>query len=249
MVRTTHPEITKLVRDTNLIFSGTIVELRASSVANLPPQDNFAVVSVDNPLRFDAALGDLRGRKITVALVDGGELQPDNKEIFFTLNWIHGGGIAAREVRHLDVRLEDEVAAEVARLPERHLADRVASALLVVVAEIRKTTPTTFDVRWRNAPQWATASFRVVEELRGKAVEDMVVLFPTSARPIWARSPRLRQGQRAIFLLHRPPDWPPLPECEASLTSAVFTVLDPADVQPESQRPLIERLLGERSIR
>jgi hypothetical protein len=248
-VRTTRPEIQKLVREASLIFSGTVVEAGASSVANLPQQDNFAVVRVDHPLRFDRALGDLRRRKITVALVDRGELQPDNKAVFFTLDWIHGGGIAAREVTHLEAQLEDEVAAEVARLPERHLEDRVASALLVVVAEIRKTKPTTFDVRWRNAPQWATASFRVVEELRGKSVENMEVLFPTSGRPMWARSPRLKQGQRAIFLLQRPPDWPPLPESEASLTSAVFTVLDPADVQPESRRPLIERLLSERSIR
>jgi hypothetical protein len=242
-------ELQKLVSDSSLIFSGTVIELGASSVANLPPRDNFAVVSVDNPLRFDPALGDLRRRKITVALLKRGELQPDDKAIFFTLNWIQGGGIAAREVAHLPARQEDDVAAEVERLPERHLAERLASAMLVVMAEVSETKPTPFDIRSRDAPQWATARFRNVEALKGQPTENMVVLFPTSGRPMWARSPRLKGRQRGIFLLHRPPDWPPLPNLGPAIISAVYTLLDPADVQPISQRPLIEKLLSERSIR
>jgi len=100
-MRNTRPEIEELVRDANLIFSGTVVELGTSSVFNLAPRDNVAVVMVDNRLRFDPALGDLRRRRITVELLRQGEPQPDKKVIFFTLNWIQGGGIAAREVAHL----------------------------------------------------------------------------------------------------------------------------------------------------
>jgi hypothetical protein len=243
------PEIQKLVHDSSLIFSGTVIELGASSVANLAPRDNFAVVLVDNPMRFDSALGDLRRRKITVALVKSGVLQPDERAIFFTLNWIQGGGIAAREVAHVNPQQEDEVAGEVARLPERHLAERLATAMLVLVAEVSKTKTTPFDIRSRDAPQWAIASFRNIEALLGKPGENMVVLFPTSRRPMWSRSPRLNEGERAIYLLHRPPDWPRVPDLSPNLTSAIYTLLDPADVQPESQRPLIEKLLSERRIR
>ena len=243
------PELQKLVRDSSLIFSGTVIEVGASSVTNLPPRDNFAVVSVDNPMRFDPALGDLRRRKITVALLKRGELQPDEKAVFFTLDWIQGGGIAVREVAHLPARQEDAVAAEVKRLPERHLAERLASAMLVVMAEVSEIKPTPFDIRSRDAPQWATARFRNLEALKGQPIENMVALFPTSERPIWARSPRLKRRQRGIFLLHRPPDWPPLPDLGPTIISAVYTLLDQADVQPESQRPLIEKLLSQRSIR
>ena len=248
-MRDTQPELQKLVCDSNLIFSGTVIELGASSVANLAPRDNFAVVWVDRSLRSDPALGDLRRKKITVELLDRDELQPDQQVIFFTLNWIQGGGMAVRELAHLETHQEDEVIAEVARMPERHLAERLADSTLVVVAEVAETKPTPFDIRWRNAPQWATASFRNVEALEGEPTEDMVVLFPTSGRPMWARAPRLKQGQRAIFLLHRPPDWPPLPDLGPDLTSAIFTVLDPADVQPVSMRPLVEKLLGQRRVR
>jgi hypothetical protein len=237
--------IAKLVHDSTLIFSGTVVALGVSSVANLPPQDNFAVVRVDRLLRSDSSL-DLRDKLVTVALRDRGELGSDTPAIFFTTDWIHGGGIAAREVGHINVQQEAEVAAEVALLPERHLAERLAGAALVVVAEVTRVEPTPFDVRWRNCPQWAEASLGSIEVLRGESKPGPMVLFPTSTRPTWIRSPRLKTGQRVILILRRPSDWPPLPE---SHPYDAFTALDPADVQPMKERPLVEKLLGQGSVR
>jgi len=237
--------IQELVRDSSFIFTGTVVELSVSTVANLTPRDNFAAVRIDRPLRSDPALGDLRGRLATVELLSRGELQPGEKAIFFTVNWILGGGIAVREVAHLNAQQEDSVAAEVARMPERHLADRLTDAALVVVAEVTRVKPTPFDISWRNAPQWAAASLGIVDVLRGKPPQNATVLFPTSGRPTWALAPRLTKGQRAIFLLHPPGDRPPLPEEDNLVPSQRFIALDPADVQPESARMLIERLLGE----
>ena len=238
----------ELVSDAHLIFTATVLEIGASSVENLPPQDDFVVVMVERPLRSEPGLGDLRRKKMTVKLLKTGDLRLEDRVIFFTLNWIQGGGIAVREIGHLGIQLEDDVAEEVGRLPMRHLADRVADSLLIAVAEVTAINPTPFEIRWRSAPQWATASLQKIEPLWGHPPEEMVILFPTSERPIWARSPRLKEGQRGIFLLHRPPDWPPLPQSDAPIRSAVFTVLDPADVQPESQRPVIEAMLSERSV-
>jgi hypothetical protein len=242
-MRENGPVIQKLVRESSLIFSGTVVALSVSTVANLAPHNNFAAVRIDRSLQSDPALGDLRGRLVTVALLSSTELQPEEKATFFALDWILGGGIAVREVGHLDVQQEDSVAAEVARLPERHLADRLADAAHVVVAEVTRVKPTPFDISWRDAPQWAAASLRIVNVLRGESTQSATILFPTSERPTWARAPRLSKGERAIFLLHRPGDGPPLPEGYDS--SQTFIALDPADVQPESEQPQIERLLGE----
>jgi hypothetical protein len=239
------PDIEKLARTSSLIFNGTVIELGASSVANLPPRESFAVVRIERSLRSDPALGNLRSKIVTVDLVARGEVQSGDAAIFFTLDWIQGGGMAVHELAHTDTHQEDEVTAAVARLPELHLSERLASALLIVVAEVAEIRPTPFEIRWRNAPQWATASFKISDALRGKPTAHTTVLFPTSGRPSWFRAPRLSEGQRAIFLLHRVPDWPPLPESGQNLTSETFTVLDPADVQPESQRPLIEKLLRE----
>ena len=239
------PEIPTLVQASSLIFSGTVVKLGASSVANLPPRDNFAVVRVDRSLRSDPALGNLSDRLITVALVERGELQLHQQIVFFAVDWIHGGGIAAREVAHVNTRLEDEINSNLEQLPERHLAERLSTSVLVIAAKVRSIKRTPFDVRWRNAPQWAITSFNILDALRGRATENTTVLFPTSNRPTWRSSPRLSKGQGGIFLLHRPPAWPQLPEFEGFLTSEAFTTLDPADVQPESQRLLVEKLLGQ----
>jgi hypothetical protein len=236
------PEIQKLVPISSLIFSGTVVEQGASSVANLQPRANFAVVRIDRTLRSDPALGSLHGKPVTVALSNGTKLQDGERAIFLTSDWIQGGGIAVHEVAHFDRGREQAIASAVEQLPERHLADRLSSSVLVVIAEVIATKPTPFDFRWRNAPQWAIASFRFLYALRGLPTENTKALFPTSTRPTWARSPRLSKGQRGIFLLHRPAVWT-IPMLQDSLTSEEFAVIDPADVQPESQRPWIEKLL------
>jgi hypothetical protein len=237
-------DLQKLIQSSSLIFSGTVVEMGASSVANLPPRANFAVVRIDRTLRSDPALGSLHGKAVTVAQSAGSKLEDGERAIFLTSDWIQGGGIAAHELAHFDLGREQEVTSVVGRLPERHLADRLSSSILVVIAEVIATKPTPFDFRWRNAPQWAIASFRFLDALRGLPTENTTALFPTSNRPTWARSPRLSAGRRGIFLLHRPPVWT-IPMLEASLTSEAFAVIDPADVQPESQRPLIEKLLDQ----
>jgi hypothetical protein len=241
-------EIKELVRTSSLIFTGRVVALGASSVANLPPQPNFALVTVDRAERSDPALGELRGRQVTVVLHQRGELQESDRAVFFTLDWIHGGGIAAREVGHVDAGQEAEVSAELARLPERHLAERLANAVLVVIAEVRGVKPTLFDIRWRNAPQWAAALLDIGQLLSGKSVQKTTVLFPTSLRPTWLSAPRLEKGQRAIFILHQVPAWTVLPESGTNSLEDRFTALDPADVQPLYQQQLIEKLLNERRI-
>src|SRR5262249_41894707 len=162
-MRVEQTDIQALVSRSSVIFAGTVVARGASSVANLAPRDNFVLARIDRSLRSDPALGDLRGKLVTVALLDPGELQQGPRAIFFALDWIHGGGIAVREVGHVDVSNEDEVAAEVALLPERHLAGRLADAALILSAEVASIERTPFDIRWRNAPQWAAAALRPVK--------------------------------------------------------------------------------------
>jgi len=244
-VQEPRPDIPKLVDASSFIFTGTVVELGKSTVANLAARANFAVIRIERSLRSDPALGNLRDRLVTVALLERGELQPNQRAVFFTLDWIHGGGIAAREISHVDARFESEVDSSVEQQPRRHLADRLGSSVLVIVAKVVSVKPTPFDVRWRNAPQWAVASLESLDALRGRPTEGTTIMFPTSGRPTWALAPRLSEGQRSIFLLHRPPSWAPLPESPQFLTSEAFTLLDPADVQPESQRRLIEELLDQ----
>jgi hypothetical protein len=90
-----HAIIPELIHSSSCVFTGTVVALVASTVPILPARENFAVVRVDRGLRVEPALGDLRGRTITVETRTPEELRVDQKAIFFTIGWIHGGGIGA----------------------------------------------------------------------------------------------------------------------------------------------------------
>ena len=234
-------DLEDLVGRSTLVFSGAISRLNASTVPIVPARENLAVVRVEKGLRVDPALGDLAGRDVTVALRDPATVRLKHKLVFFTLSWIHGDGIAVRELAHLDGKEERAVAAAVARLPELHLVGRLRDAQAVVVATVAAVRPLPSGDSDRDAPRWAQADLDVERVLKGSGRERASVLFPTSAARPWQRAPRFREGQRAIVLLHG--DDPGAAPYVQDLGEAGLTALDPADVQPESHLDELVRLL------
>jgi hypothetical protein len=232
----------KLTRSSGLIFSGTIVQRGASTVPILQPSENLVVVRVDRGLRIDPVLGDLQGKMITMAPRAPESLLPDQKAIFFTNSWIHGRGIAVRELEHVDIREEESVAMAVAQLPQAHLLERLQAADLVVEAEVISISPVKRTSFERNAALWAAAELKVDRVLRGKPMKSTVVYFPTSDHPLWAHAPRFKEHQRGIFILHAP-NRNATPS-EATLGADSLVALDPTDFQPKSQRQEVEKLIG-----
>jgi hypothetical protein len=162
--------------------------------------------------------------------------------VFFTNSWIHGDGIAVREVDHAAPEVQDQVAAAVARLPEVHLTERLQRAVLVVHAEVSSVGPVERVSLDRNDALWRPAELNVRRVLRGAPRSPTIVRFPTSTHPDWARAPRFTTGQRGVFLLHSPAG-NPVPTL-AALPGDALVVLDPDDFQPESRLADVERLLG-----
>ena len=93
---------------------------------------------LERGLRVSPVLGDLSGKVITVAVKAPELFTAGQKAVFFTNSWVHGKGIAVREVDHPDVGNEDEVAKAVEQLPQLYLMDRLKSADLVVEAEVEQ---------------------------------------------------------------------------------------------------------------
>jgi hypothetical protein len=222
----------ELVRSSSLIFVGTVVERGRSTLAAVPDRDDLYAVRIDRGLRVDPALGDLNGRTVTLAPVAADELKSGEQAVFFTRSWIVGQGIAVREVEHMDADAARDVAAAVERLPRLDLRDRLFDAELVVLAEVtevRQLPRTTFE---RDAAFWAVAELGVERVLRGEPRASTEVHFPRALGPRWKYAPRFEQGQRGIFLLHRPTG--PTPS-EQSLEPTSLVALDPRDFQPESR--------------
>lgn len=242
MAQSTRPADESLVRSTGLIFAGTVVELGRSSVPVIKPADNLIVVRVDRGLRVDKALGDIRGKTITVAVKDPKQFRPGQQAVFFTNSWIHGQGIAVREVQHADVHVQDSVAAIVARLPELHLTDRLRAAVLVVHAQVTTIGPVLRVSLVRDDALWRAAELQVISVLRGAPRTPTIVHFPTSKHPDWARAPRFTEGQRGVFILHTS-SGSSNPSLSA-LPAGSLVVLDPDDFQPESRLAEVEKLVA-----
>lgn len=242
MQQNTKLPVEELVRSTGLIFAGTVVELGASSVSAVKAAENLIVVRVDRGLRVDKALGELRGKMITVEVRDPKGFRPGQKAVFFTRSWIHGEGIAVREAEHAELQVQDSVAAAVAKLPEDHLADRLRGAALVVLAEVVRVGPVERVSLDRNDALWRAVELNVLRVLRGTPQTPTVAYFPTSKHPDWAGAPRFTERQRGVFVLQSP-SGSPNPSL-AALPAGALVVLDADDFQPESRLTDVERLVG-----
>jgi hypothetical protein len=236
------PSVAELARSSSLIFSGTVVERGTSSVPTLPPNDNLVVARVDRALRVDPVLGDLRGKLITVVATVPENLSVGQQAVFFTNSWIHGRGIAVREVAHLDPSQADAAAQAVAKLPEEHLVERLRSAELVVQAEVTNIGPPDKVSRDRKAAWWARAELKIQKVLRGAPGDTAVVYFATADWPPWTYALRLKTGQRGVFILHARSET--ATRSEAALKAGTLVAVDPADFQPESQLEPMQNLLA-----
>lgn len=235
--------VSDLTRESSLVFTGTVLERGTSSVPSVPANDNLVVARVDRPLRVDPALGDLTGQRITILAAAPHSLRVGQQALFFTHSWIHGRGIAVRELDHVEATQADAVAQAVTQLPQDHLVERLRSAVLVVDAQVTNVGPPDRSSRIRKAAWWAPADLDIKQVLRGRQRKSAVVYFPTADWPPWTRAPHFKAHQRGIFLLHAPRE--PASPAEAAFKSGSFVALDPADFQPESQLSHITKLLAD----
>jgi hypothetical protein len=222
----------ELVIRSSFIFSGTLVSRGQSALRSISARSELVIARLENALHVDPVLGSLDGRPITVLSAQGGELSVGNRFIFFANGWVHAEEIAVHEVAHTtaDAETEKAVAAAIAAVPQRHLQERVASAVLIVNAIVKEVTrardisePVSF-----HAPRWMRAHLDVKEVLKsalprpGKKGET-VLYFPGSRDIAFANRPKVAAGQDSVFLLHT---------ARAPLPQGSLIVPDPADIQP-----------------
>ena len=134
------PSISDLIRFSSLVFTGVVETVGASNVSALPASADLVTVRVTRGLRNDPAVGDLRGRVVTVRSKTAHTFRPGESAVFFTRSWIHAEAVAVQEVARLDSTAEAETAAAVQALPDTHLRERLAGAELVVARELQRST-------------------------------------------------------------------------------------------------------------
>lgn len=240
------PDLQELARTSSFVFSGTVEQAGASNVAGVDPSERMLLVRIDRPLRASPALGDLRGRLVTVESNAADELQPGASAVFFADSWLQGEQIAVRERAHVAADRVDEAAAAVEALPDVHLAERLRDARAVVRAAVTGTRPVSGVAVGFRDPGWTEASLEIYETLKGDA-SGLRLVFPTSKTKSWFLAPRFTAGQRGVFLLHIDAPGAERALADPALEGAV-TAFDKADVQPESQLERVRSLLAELGV-
>src|ERR1700758_4023360 len=83
-----------LVKQSDIIFIGTVTQLGAVADPEVPASDRTVVVRVDQLLEKPAAVALAAGDSVTVETARSGSLKPGTQATFYTTGWIFGRGVA-----------------------------------------------------------------------------------------------------------------------------------------------------------
>src|SRR2546428_11565655 len=90
----------KLVKQSDIIFIGTVTQVGAVAVPEVPASRRTVVVRVDQVLEKPSAVALATGDSVTVETGRPGSLKAGTQATFYTTGWIFGRGVAVREVGH-----------------------------------------------------------------------------------------------------------------------------------------------------
>jgi hypothetical protein len=209
----------KDIENAKFLFKGTVQKLNASTLAHIPKNAQTAIVRVDEILHAPPALAKTLGKQITVKLIAGSKVKPNEHLLFHANGWLFGDSVAVEAVKQekpqgTQTMLEERVSDPVRNLRERELANRVADAAMVIEGEVSSVhlppaesiteTPGMSSTRpvSEHDPKWREAVINVAAVHKGKPGAKQVVLrFPSSTDVQWHRAPKFHTGDRGVWLL------------------------------------------------
>src|SRR5256714_13960360 len=206
-----------LVKQSEIIFTGTVPQVGAVAVPEVPASPRTVVVRVDQVLEKPAAVALATGDSVTVETVRAGSLKPGTQATFYTTGWIFGRGVAVREVGHEPgrspvVASAQQEAVSRARLEvnDADLKAHIQRAAMVVAGRVEQVRPAELTPPaparpkriTEHDPDWQDAIIQVEDGIKGaQAGEKVVLRFPDHPDVAWVGSPKSAIGQEGTFLL------------------------------------------------
>lgn len=212
-----------LVKQSSIVFAGTVSQLGATSFPDVPKSAQTIVVRVESILKKPPAVSLKKGDRVTVEVKDPAAFQEGMQATFYTDGWIFGSGVAVKELGH-EIKTSggltpasggtgEEAFGQIQKqIGEQDLRARLSSADFVVVGRITEVRP------WRvpkpavaryhiseHDPDWHEAVLQIQSILKGTKVKKnkMVVRFPGSKDVAWVQSPKFEKHQQGIFFLKK----------------------------------------------
>lgn len=246
-------DIKDLVQRSRLIFTGTIVELRAVTVPSMAVSDDAIVVRVDELLNYPKLFANYGGKKITVLIEDNHLFKVGEQAVFFTNVGTMGESVVVRAVGYRKLtqgKAAPKKQIESARqsIENRALSERIAGAEFVVVGNVSYVRAAAETLRphpiSEHYPYWREAIIEVESTLKGDpSITRLIVRFPGSDDVAFRSIPKFKVGQRGIWILRRDRR-PGVPKARfEGKEIEAFTAQDPRDYQSSTQLEKIRQLI------
>src|SRR5216110_1696340 len=137
-----------LVKQSDIIFIGTVTQIGAVAVPEVPASDRTIVVRVDQLLEKPPAIALSTGDSVTVQTARPGSLKPGTQATFYTTGWIFGRGVAVREVGHelghspvVAAAQQEAVARARHEVNDAELRAHIQKAAMVVAGRVEQVRP------------------------------------------------------------------------------------------------------------
>jgi hypothetical protein len=246
-----------LVKQSDIILIGTVTQVGAVAVPDLPASDRTVVVRVDQVLEKPGAVALNPGDSITVQTVRPGSLKPGTQATFYTTGWIFGEGLVVREVGHepghspvVVADQKEAVARARTEVKDAELKAHIQRAAMVVAGRVEQVRPAELAAPTRprriseHDPQWQEAIIQVQDGIKGAhAGEQVVVRFPASRDFAWVGTPKFAVGQEGTYILHKDSTTGSPTSTMAGQSVPAYTALHQADVQPRQDAAQIRALI------
>jgi hypothetical protein len=214
MPNSRHPDaaVARLVAETRFIFTGTVEREASSSLSFIPAGTATAVVRVDRIHHASPALHSQAGQEVTLVCAESSVASSaKGRRLFFTNPILYGETIAVREIGNMEVpddqdAFHDWIVRMTGDAKEEELREHLASAEVVLhghVMTLRPVSEVPVVLASEHDPDWAVAVIRVKSSLKGVAKGPISVRFPKSRDVRWYGTPKLKEGDEGVLILHR----------------------------------------------
>ena len=250
-----------LVKQSSIIFAGTVSRVAATSFVGVPKSARTIVVHVDSVVKKPATVSLKSGDSVTVEVKDASAFQEGAQATFYTDGWIFGSGVAVKELGHsLGAAGVPVPAAEKntpgqmqGQLTDQQLKDRMNESDFVVVGRVtdvhKWNVPKTKSGAplhvTEHDPDWHEAVVTVESVLKGGQVKGnkVIVRFPQRNDVAWVNSPRFTKDQKGIFCLNRDKTSGAPTAKMGGKQVNVYTCLGHGDALPLSEEARVRSLL------
>lgn len=222
----------ELMRHSTLVFAGTAV--------NAAKAGDVALVRIDDIYFGRQSVGGAAGETVRLAVTS--DVREGESHIWFTSVIAWRDLLDLREIGREPSAGRKRVARTIRRaakfVADERLLDWLLTADLIVEGSVVSVHP--FDngpSRSEHNPIWTEADIKVSRRLYGRSGRSVAVLFPRAFDIMWFAAPKLRQGSRGTFVLHRT-----APHAPKDAGRFLF-IMDYRDFYPPAQRAHIRRLV------